>query len=37
VEEEANMDRIVGQMQMIGDHGHGLFMLDRHLGERKAD
>ncbi|MBN1540614.1 ferritin [candidate division KSB1 bacterium] len=36
VEEEANMDQIVGKLEMIGGQGHGLFMLDGHLGQRKA-
>jgi ferritin len=34
VEEEASADAIVRQLQMIGDAKHGLFMLDRELGNR---
>ena len=34
VEEEANATEIVANLKAIGDHGQGLFMLDRHLGER---
>ncbi len=34
VEEEANADRIVSQLDMIGDNMHGIFMLDRELGTR---
>ncbi|MBN1362023.1 MAG: ferritin [Sedimentisphaerales bacterium] len=37
VEEEASTDEIVQKIKMIGDHKGGLFMLDRALGERKAD
>lgn len=37
VEEEASVDEIVQRIKMIGDHRGGLFMLDRTLGERKAD
>ncbi|HOH46475.1 MAG TPA: ferritin [Candidatus Cloacimonadota bacterium] len=34
VEEEANADRIVNQLKMVGDHMQGIFMLDRELGQR---
>jgi ferritin len=34
VEEEANVDRLINQIKMIGDHPHGLFMLDRELASR---
>lgn len=34
VEEEANADRIVSQLEMIGDNMHAIFMLDRELGTR---
>jgi len=34
VEEEANVDGIVGQLEMMGGQGQGLFMLDRELGQR---
>ena len=36
VEEEANADRIVQQLHMIGDHPQGLLMLDAQLGRRTA-
>jgi ferritin len=35
VEEEASMLKIFKQLQMVGDKGHGIFMLDMHLKERK--
>ncbi len=35
VEEEASMLKILKQLQMIGEKGHGVFMLDMHLKERK--
>lgn len=34
VEEEANADKIINQVKMIGDHPHGVFMLDRELATR---
>ncbi|MDD3103149.1 MAG: ferritin [Candidatus Cloacimonetes bacterium] len=34
VEEEASVDRIVNMLKMIGDHGHGLMMIDRELTQR---
>ncbi len=34
VEEEANAERIIQQLKMIGDHSHGLLMLDKELAER---
>jgi len=34
VEEESNADDIVQQLKMIGNDGHGLFMIDRELGTR---
>lgn len=37
VEEEAAAETVVQRLRMIGDHKQGLFMLDRALGERKAD
>ena len=37
VEEEAHADEIVQRFKMIGDSKNGLFMMDRNLGERKAD
>lgn len=36
VEEEANVDKILNQMKLMGDKGPGLFMLDRELGGRAA-
>ncbi|MBN1561055.1 ferritin [candidate division KSB1 bacterium] len=35
VEEEATMDNILNKFKMIGSGGHGLYMLDAKLGERK--
>ena len=37
VEEEANAIAIVKNLELIGDAKHGLFMLNRELGERKGD
>ncbi len=34
VEEEANADRIVNRLKMIGDNPHALFMIDTELGQR---
>ncbi len=34
VEEEANDEEIIQMLKMIGDHGHGLLMLDRELAAR---
>jgi ferritin len=34
VEEEAHVDAIVSQLRMVGDQGHGLFMIDRELRGR---
>jgi ferritin len=34
VEEEANADRIVNQLQLMKDAPGGIFMLDRELGQR---
>jgi ferritin len=36
VEEEANVDDIVNKLQMIGDNGPGLFMIDRELKTRPS-
>ncbi|NJE48475.1 ferritin [Thermococcus sp. 9N3] len=36
VEEEASTKAIVDKLKIIGDNPHGLFMLDRELGARKA-
>ena len=35
VEEEANASEILHQLKMVGDSTQGLFMLDRHLGQRQ--
>ena len=35
VEEEASVGEIVDQLKFIKDSPHGLFMLDRELGQRK--
>lgn len=37
VEEERSATEVVEQLKLIGDQGAGLFMLDRQLGERKAE
>jgi ferritin len=34
VEEEANVDKIINQLKMIGDHPQGIFMLDREFATR---
>lgn len=34
VEEEASVDEIVNKLKLIGDSGHGLFMLDREMSQR---
>ncbi len=34
VEEEASADDVVQKLKLIGDHGNGIFMLDRELGQR---
>lgn len=34
VEEEASTSKVVQMLEMIGDSGHGLIMLDRELGAR---
>jgi len=34
VEEEASADEILQKLKMIGKEGHGLFMIDRELGQR---
>jgi len=34
VEEEANVESIVGQLKMIGGQGHGVFMVDREMRGR---
>jgi len=36
VEEESNVDSIVKKLKMMGDGGHGLFMMDRELAARPA-
>lgn len=37
VEEEANVTEIVEKLRLVGEHPHGLFMVDRELAARKAD
>ncbi|MGD9817507.1 MAG: ferritin [Desulfomonilaceae bacterium] len=34
VEEEASADAVVQKLKLTGDHGGGLFMIDRELGAR---
>jgi ferritin len=34
VEEEATADSVVKQLKLVGDQGHGLFMIDRELAQR---
>jgi len=34
VEEEASADEIVQKLNLVGDAGGGIFMLDRELGQR---
>ncbi|MCB5261830.1 MAG: ferritin [Candidatus Cloacimonetes bacterium] len=34
VEEESSVDRIVNMLKMVGDHGHGIMMIDRELAQR---
>jgi ferritin len=34
IEEEANAERILVQLKMIGDNGYGMLMLDRELATR---
>jgi len=34
VEEEASADDIVQQLRLVGNDGHGIFMIDRELGTR---
>ncbi|MCD6532488.1 MAG: ferritin [Deltaproteobacteria bacterium] len=36
VEEEASVDAVLQKLKMVGDQGHGLFMMDRELGARGA-
>jgi ferritin len=36
VEEEANAEELVHKIAMVGQHPHGLYMLDKELGGRKA-
>lgn len=37
VEEEASAEDLVHKIGMVGQHPHGLYMLDRELGKRKVD
>ena len=34
VEEESTVSSVLQHLKMVGDHGHGLFMMDRELGMR---
>ncbi len=34
VEEEANATKIIDDLKMIGNNNHGIFLLDRELGQR---
>jgi ferritin len=34
VEEEASTSKVVQDLKLVGDNGHGLLMLDRELGAR---
>jgi ferritin len=34
VEEEASVEAVLAKLERIGDHGQGMFMLDRELGAR---
>ena len=34
VEEEASADETVQQLKLVGSQGHGIFMIDRELGQR---
>ena len=36
VEEEANMNKVLAQIKMIGGDARAVFMLDRELGQRQA-
>lgn len=36
VEEESSVDAVLQQLKMIGDSKHGLYMIDRELGNRQA-
>ena len=36
VEEEASTGEVVERLKRIGDHPHGLYMIDRELGQRQA-
>ncbi len=37
VEEEDSAQTVLQKLKLIGDKGHGLFMIDRELGNRKAE
>ncbi len=36
VEEEANDEEIIAQLEMVGDNKNGLLMIDRELAQRKS-
>jgi ferritin len=35
IEEEANVQEIIGMLKLVGSQGNGLFMIDRQLGMRE--
>ena len=36
VEEESSVSRIVDNLELVGEHGHGVLMLDRELSQRQV-
>jgi ferritin len=36
VEEEATADDVVQKLKLVGDQGHGIFMIDQELGKRSS-
>ena len=36
VEEEANASKVVDNLSLVGDNGHGVLMIDRELGQRQV-
>ena len=37
VEEEASVDTVVSMLKRVGEHGHGILMIDRELKDRTFD
>ncbi|MBN1900691.1 ferritin [Candidatus Sumerlaeota bacterium] len=37
VEEEKNAEEIIGKLEMIGDTGRAIYMLDKEMGKRKFE